>query len=228
MTMKTGAAMAMAVFLLAAFACAPGAARAHPHIWIDARAVLQFDGQGRLEAIGQDWQFDEMFGAYATQGRARGKDGSLSPSALRAMTEEWMGALGHPMSHYFTTVAVDGQRQGYGPPRESAVRWKPRKGPLSLSFVLPLAQPVAVRGRTVTIDIFDPTYFVAYDFRAPGAVAMRQAPEGCRTDYRPPNPPDWQTLQKLSSVPADADGLPEELYAITKGMTHRIEVICEP
>ncbi len=206
-------------------AAAP-AVQAHPHMWIDARAVVQFDAQGRVAAVRHEWQFDEMFGAYATQGLPRRQDGSLPPETLRAMADDWIKALGEPISHYFTTVTAGGRRQGFGTPREAAVDWEPKGGRLSLSFVLPLAQPAAPGAQPVSIEVFDPTYFVAYSFKAQGAIAMQGAPQGCRADYREPRELDWQTMQKLALIPADVAEPPEELYAITKGLAHGIEVSC--
>lgn len=207
-------------------ACAAPVARAHPHMWIDARARMVFDAQGRLAAIQQDWRFDEMFGAYTTQGLEKGPDGSLPAPTLQGMARDWMEALGEPVSHYFTRVAVGDQTLAFGAPRDAAVSWNPQDQRLTLSFTLPLAQPVAPGERGVRVDIHDPTYFVAYAFDAPGAVALADAPAGCAQRYQPPRELDWKTMQQLAAIPADPDALPEELFAITKGLTHRIEVAC--
>jgi len=53
-------------------------------------------------------------------------------------------------------------------------------------------------------------------------------PQGaaCTADYRKPKELDWKTMQELAAIPADPDALPDELFAITKGLTHRIEVRC--
>jgi len=213
--------------MAAALAASP-AAWAHPHMWIDARAALQFDAQGRLAAVRQEWLFDEMFGAYATQGLPRTQGGGLSPETLRGLAGQWMGALGEPISHYFTTVTHDGQRQAFDAPRDAAVDWNPATSRLRLSFVLPLKSPVAPGAQGVSVDIYDPTYFVAYDFgeAGSGTVTLQAAPPGCRVAYRPPKMPDFKTLQQLAAIPADPDALPEELFAITKGLTHRIEATC--
>ena len=53
------AALTAAGMLLAA-----GAASAHPHMWIDARAAIDIDEQQRITAVRQVWRFDDMFGAY--------------------------------------------------------------------------------------------------------------------------------------------------------------------
>lgn len=225
---RLGAALRGHAAALAAGLCAvvaAPAALAHPHMWIDARATLVFDTQGRVAAVRQHWRFDEMFAAYAAQGLPTEKDGSLSAKTLQAMADDWMQALGEPVSHYFTIVEVDGRQQAYGKPREARVT-RDAKGLLALSFVLPLATPAAPGGKGVKVDVFDPTYFVAYSFDEPDAIALQAAPAGCKATYRPPRPLDWKTMQELAAIPADADGLPEELLALTKGLTHRIEVAC--
>jgi len=198
-------------------------AGAHPHMWIDARAVVEFDDAGRIAGVRQVWRFDDMFGAYATQGLSRQAGGGLAPEVLRTMAEDWMKALGEPVSHYFTRVTQGGRTLPFGPPRDAAVSFE--DGRLALAFTLPLAAPAPASGATA-VDIYDPTYFVAYAFDEAGATALRGAPAGCGQAYRPPRPLDWATMQQLAAIPADPEALPEELFAITKGLTHRIEVTC--
>ncbi|MCH3800425.1 DUF1007 family protein, partial [Campylobacter jejuni] len=71
-------------------ALAAGAAGAHPHMWIGARAVIDLDEQHRVTAVRQVWLFDEMFGAYATQGLKKGKGGALPEDTLKGMAQDWM------------------------------------------------------------------------------------------------------------------------------------------
>ncbi|WMD19416.1 DUF1007 family protein [Achromobacter seleniivolatilans] len=216
------AALTAATALLAA-----GAASAHPHMWIDARAAIEVDADKRITAVRQVWLFDEMFGAYATQGMKKGRDGSLRPDALEGMARDWMTALGEPISHYFTRVTVDGKMAAFAAPRDARVDWNPKTTRLTLSFTLPLAQPLALGADGAQVDIYDPTYFVAYAFDAKGAVSLA-GPQAaaCTTAYRKPKELDWKTMQQLAEIPADPDALPDELFAITKGLTHRIEVRC--
>nr|WP_312431012.1 DUF1007 family protein [Achromobacter sp.] len=196
-------------------------------MWIDARAQIDVDAEQRITAVRQVWRFDEMFGAYATQGLKKGKDGSLPADTLKGMAHDWMKALGEPISHYFTRVTVDGKSAVFGAPRDARVDWNPRTTRLTLSFTLPLANPVAPGAAGAQVDIYDPTYFVAYAFEEKGAVSLG-GPQGaaCKADYRKPKELDWKTMQQLAAIPADPDALPDELFAITKGLTHRIEVRC--
>ncbi|ALM87168.1 DUF1007 family protein [Bordetella sp. N] len=213
-------------FCAAAAALVAAPASAHPHMWIDGQAQLVFDDQGRLAALRERWKFDEMFVAYTTQGLAD-KKGQLATSTLNRMAREWMSALGEPISHYFTRVAANGKVLPYGTPRDAKVEWDAKSKAMTLVFTLPLQQPVAPGAAGVDVDIIDPTYFVAYDFSAPGAISMDRAPANCRADYRAPKPLDAALVQQLAAIPADQPDLPEELFAITKGLTHRVRVTCE-
>ena len=225
---RTSARRGHAALTAAAMLLAAGAASAHPHMWIDARAAIDIDGQQRITAVRQVWLFDEMFGAYATQGLKKGKDGSLSPEILQGMARDWMQALGEPISHYFTRVTVDGKTLAFAAPQDARVDWNPKTTRLTLSFTLPLATPVAPDAGGAQVDIYDPTYFVAYAFDENGAVSLGgQDAKACTSAYRKPKELDWKTMQQLAAIPADPDALPDELFAITKGLTHRIEVRCD-
>jgi ABC-type uncharacterized transport system substrate-binding protein len=201
-------------------------AAAHPHMWIEAKAQVKFDAQGRVSALRQVWQFDEMFAAYAMQGLKKAKDGSLSQAQLQNMASDWMKALGDPMSHYFTRVSVAGKTVPLAAPRDAQVRWDPQSAYLGLEFTLPLTQPVAPDKAGLQVDIYDPTYFVAYSFKQEGAIILTDAPASCQQIYHPPRELDFATLQRLAAIPADPQALPAELYAITQGLTHRIKVQC--
>ena len=224
---RTPACRGLATLSAVAALLAAGAASAHPHMWIDARAQIDVDAEQRITAVRQVWLFDEMFGAYATQGLKKGKDGTLPADTLKGMAQDWMKALGEPISHYFTRVTVDGKSAAFAAPRDARVDWNPKTTRLTLSFTLPLAEPVAPGAGGAQVDIYDPTYFVAYAFEEKGAVSLG-GPQGaaCKADYRKPKELDWKTMQELAAIPADPDALPDELFAITKGLTHRIEVRC--
>ncbi|MCS3507875.1 ABC-type uncharacterized transport system substrate-binding protein [Achromobacter sp. JUb104] len=224
---RTSARRGLAALTAATALLAAGSASAHPHMWIDARAVIDVDAQHRITAVRQVWLFDEMFGAYATQGLPKGKGGSLPAATLKGMADDWMKALGEPISHYFTRVTVGGKTATFGAPRDAKVDWNPKTTRLTLSFTLPLATPMPVGADGAQVDIYDPTYFVAYAFDEKGAVSLG-GPDAatCTSAYRKPKELDWKTMQQLAAIPADPEALPDELFAITKGLTHRIEVRC--
>ena len=56
-----------------------GPALAHPHVWVEARAKVVFGKDGKVDAIRNDWVFDEMYSAFAVTGLE--KNGKLATSA---------------------------------------------------------------------------------------------------------------------------------------------------
>lgn len=221
---RAGAAAALAV------ACwLPTVASAHPHMWIDASASFVFDDRGRLAAVRQTWLFDEMFTAYALLGLEKQSDGAYSQATLAPLTQEWMEAMAVPQTHFFTGVrrgGGDAPRLPFGQWRDASMAWHGDSGRISMTFELPLKQPVPSSGQALRLDVFDPTYYVAYDFGAKGALQLENAPAGCTHSYHPPRELDWQTAAKLAELPTDIETLPEELFLITRSLSHRVEIRC--
>src|SRR5690606_4918427 len=75
--------LAAAAMLLGA-----GAALAHPHIFIDAKATLVFDDSGRLTAIRNSWTFDEAFSVWQIQGLDVDGDGITTSAEMQELADE--------------------------------------------------------------------------------------------------------------------------------------------
>ena len=177
------AALSVAAGLLAA-----STASAHPHMWIDARAVIDLDADKRITAVRQVWRFDEMFGAYATQGLKKGKDGSLAADTRAGMARDWMKALGEPISHYFTRVSVDGKSAAFAAPMRA---WTGTRRPAACRWPSRCRWPSPWRwARTAQIDIYDPTYFVAYAFDEKDAVTLG-GPQAAACKRPTASPRNW-------------------------------------
>ena len=165
-----------ALAVLASLAVA-GPALAHPHVWVAAKAEVDYES-GRVTGIRHAWSFDASYSAFVTQGLDKDGDGTLSPEELQGLAAENTTNLAE--FAYFTKLKVGGREQEFGEPREPRMRMDGDR--LTLSFVLPLKAPVA-QGRGVTaMEVYDPTYFVAFSL-AEGADAARLkgAPTGCAT-----------------------------------------------
>jgi len=202
------------------------AANAHPHMWIDAKVDLQFDAQGQLVAVGQQWQFDEMFSSYAKQGLPANANPAVLQAELDKIGKQWMGALADPMSHYFTAISQGNTRLAVGDPRGVRVSWDSKTERLALSFELPLLDPVGAQKAPITVSVVDPTYFVAYSFEAPDAVLAPTAPSACKASYLAPATLDNTTAQRLAALPPDQGKLPPDLARIAQTLEHRIELKC--
>ncbi len=65
---------------------------------------------------------------------------------------------------------------------------------LILHFMLPFKKPVS--SKTLTLEIFDPTYFVDFTFAQKDPVSLAGAPASCKLDLA--RPAQNNAMQKLS------------------------------
>src|SRR5690348_12685207 len=85
---RTGAAVLLAVSWMSPVC-------AHPHVFVDARAEILFDGQGRMTAIRHVWEFDRAFSAFASQGLDKDGDGVLSAKELAPLAKTNVTSLNY-------------------------------------------------------------------------------------------------------------------------------------
>lgn len=161
---------------LAAGILAAAPALAHPHVWITARAELVFDPEGRVAGVRHAWTFDEAYSAYATQGVPRAGDGTIAPEALADLAAE--NAKNIEEFGYFTRLKVSGRQQAFEAPREPRMVFA--KGQATLGFLLPLKAPAAPGRGAVALEVYDPTFFVAFALADDAdAARLAGAPKGC-------------------------------------------------
>ena len=195
-------------FLLALVALIALAAPAvaHPHVFVTVNAELVFDEQGRIKAVGNVWQFDDAFSAFATEGLDADGDGKLGDQELQPLAKINVESLSE--FGYFTFLTVGEAQQKFMPPTEY---WLEHDGVrLTLFFTLPLEKPIAV-GKDTTLEIFDPEYFVAFEFPGEHPLTLNAAPDGCTATYHPPQGLDDQTMAELNALPVDQRQLPADL-----------------
>lgn len=199
----------------------PAAALAHPHVFVDAREEIVFDPQGRMTAIRHIWQFDEAFTAFAIQGLDANNDGKLSDDELQPLAKVNVDSLKDYA--YFTLLKVDGRHVAVDFPSEYWLDF--HEGRLTLFYTLPIHKPL-VPGKTTTLEVFDPEYFVAFDFVKDHAITLTGAPANCKASYRPPHELDDKTMAMLAAIPADQHDLPEDLADAASSLASLIAVKC--
>ncbi len=204
-------------FLLAGTA----GANAHPHVLVDARAEIVFDPSGKMTAVRNIWQFDEAFTAFAVQGLDTNDDGELSDAELEPLAKVNVESLQE--YDFFTFLTVGGKNISFRPPEEYFLQFY--SGRLTLFYTLPLKTPVAA-GKGTTLEVFDPEYFVAFNFVEDTPIALVDAPAGCDATYQPPHELDAQTMAVLSAIPADQHDLPPALQDAAAGLASLIRVAC--
>lgn len=147
-----------APLLCAAVLLLPAApAAAHPHVWVDVQTTLVVDEQGRLAAIEEHWTFDEFYTVFATEDFDTNGDGTFGEPELKALTEVNLDSLAE--WDFFSEAATAAGPVPLGAPINARSTYE--DGRLALHFTLPVADPVAT---PVTVKIYDPTYYVSFDF----------------------------------------------------------------
>lgn len=150
-------------------------AHAHPHVWVKINAVLLYEN-GALSAIKQSWVFDELYTAMAIQGLDKDGDDVYSREELSELAT--VNIEGIRDFNYFTDVRL-GEKQLTLEERDDY--WLEHKdGILTLHFTLDLKTPVLAEADGFSFSVYDPTYFIAYEFAKEQPVALGPgAPQGC-------------------------------------------------
>jgi len=206
-----------AVVLLAT----PIAVVAHPHVLVEAKSEVVFDDAGRMRSVRHIWQFDPAFSAYAIQGLDENGDGELSEAELRPLAKINVESLSE--FDFFTYLAIDGESLEFAEPTEYWLEL--RGGGLTLFYELPLKTPTAVAPET-TLEVFDPEYFVAFNFVTDDPVTLVDAPANCLAIYHPPGNIDGQTMAMLNALPQDQRELPPELAGAADALADLAEIKC--
>jgi nickel/cobalt transporter (NicO) family protein len=167
---------------LAAFAGFPERAHAHPHVWVTVKSTVEYEN-GLPAAVHHVWRFDDMFSAFAVQGLDANGDGKLSREELADLAEVNVQSLGE--FDFFTFAKSGGEDASFQPPRDY---WLEHDGTaLTLHFTLPVASAPAAARDGLRVEVYDPTFFVAFAFAEKGAAALRGAPDTCRIEAKAPD-----------------------------------------
>jgi ABC-type uncharacterized transport system substrate-binding protein len=170
-----------AIGALVLFLAGTTSASAHPHVWVTAKSELIYAPDGTLKEIRHAWTFDDMFSAFATQGLDKDKSGKLTRETLAPLAKENVESLKE--FGYFTV-----SKRGEKPLQfEDPVDYwldADDSGLLTLHFTLPVK--TGPKG-AVAIDIYDPTYFVAFSFAENKPVELVSAPTGCAVETKGPD-----------------------------------------
>jgi ABC-type uncharacterized transport system substrate-binding protein len=196
-------------------------ALAHPHVFVDAKAEMLFDSEGRLAAVRHVWTFDPAFSAFAVQGLDKNHDGKLSADELAPLAKTNVTSLNR--YSFFTILTIDGKKISLKFPSVYFLRWQGHH--LTLFYQLPLKQPVIVRQKA-TLEVYDPEYFVAFTFEKKDPVSLFQAPAGCHAEYHPPKPINAQIMAELAAIPIDQHDLPPALRDAAVGLANIITMEC--
>jgi ABC-type uncharacterized transport system substrate-binding protein len=137
-------------------------ALAHPHVFIEIKSSLVFGTDGAITGLSQSWLFDDAYAQTALEGLDTNKDGTYSPEEIAPLTSENMASLKE--YNYFTLFRLNNVRQELGEVDDATAKQVWENGKLSLHFFVPLKTPIDPRKGETIAKIYDPDYFIAFDY----------------------------------------------------------------
>jgi ABC-type uncharacterized transport system substrate-binding protein len=185
--------MTKLIFLAAAALAASCAlAQAHPHIWVKAKSEIVTAPDGTITGIKQAWTFDDMYSVNAAQGL--GKNGVVSREDLADLSKTNVESLKD--FDYFTYARTETHKQRFGDPVDY---WSEYKNDImTLYFTLPFKTPV--KAKTLTIEVYDPTYLVDFSFVDHEPAKIVGAPTPCKVALAKPDPNSTTSQSLLSQM----------------------------
>lgn len=167
---------------------------AHPHVFVVVKSELVFNDKGLVTGVRHAWTFDDMYSSFVTTGV--NPDGKPPTEAqLQPLAEQNVSDLAE--FGYFTVLKAPGQKIAIDKPDKISMSVDD-KNIVTLRFTVELKTPASA-GRALTLQVYDPTYFVSFDFAKDG-VGFASAPSGCSITVTQPKSLDDSESQKLSEA----------------------------
>ncbi|MDT3380898.1 DUF1007 family protein [Labrys portucalensis] len=177
--------------------CLIGRAAAHPHVFVNSASEIVYDDKGRVTGVKQHWTFDEAFSSYATQGLQQSANGGYTREALAPLAQTNVENLKD--FGYFTFAKLGGKELLFKDPVDPYLDFT--NGVLTLHFFLPLSSPQTQGQKALAIQIYDPTYYVAFTLDDETPAKLDGSPQGCALNVIRPKPPSED--QKAAALQLD-------------------------
>ena len=198
-----------------------GAAMAHPHIFIDAKATLVFNDRGELAKIHNSWTFDEAFSVWQIQGLDTNNDGITSSDEMQSLADENLKGLAE---YGFYVSAGEGQESlGFTAVGGATFAFKDNRS--TLSFDIAPETAYRIKGK-LDVAIADPEYYIAITLARPADVTLEGAPAQCVASLQPGHDMSENLAAQLFAIPPDVTKLPPDLEAKLRGVQGSIVVDC--
>lgn len=191
---------------------------AHPHIMIDAKAMIRFDDQGRVARLRHSWTFDTAFSVWMVQGLDTNGDGLVTPDEMQDLADENTASLA---DYGFYTYA--GNDMAFSAIGDQGMVYEDNRVTLSFSLDAQAPQPP---GDRFELGVYDPEYYVAITVNDASDVTLENAPDGCLARVEPPVPMAPEVEERLYSLGPEVLELPPDLAAAMRGTQGLVVVSC--
>jgi ABC-type uncharacterized transport system substrate-binding protein len=167
-------------------------ARAHPHVWVTVTSQVIYDAKGVATGVRHAWKFDDMYSAFALEGLPQKTKGVFTREELASLAEVNITTLKE--SDFFTYAKASGKDLAFGDASDYWLDYKDEV--LTLNFTLPFKAPQ--HEKNLTIEVYDPSYFVDFGFAEKDAVALVGAPAQCKAALERPKEMSFEQGKQLS------------------------------
>jgi ABC-type uncharacterized transport system substrate-binding protein len=173
------------------------AASAHPHMWVTMKSELVYASDGTVTGVRHAWTFDDMFSVFATQGIESKNKGEFTREELAPLAEVNVTSLKE--YDYFTYAKANGEKLEFvDPPASYYLDFDKKDTVLTLHFILPLKQPV--KAKDLTLEVYDPEFFVDFSFAEKDPVKLVGAPAHCQLTVGRPEAMNAALAQQFSQL----------------------------
>ena len=186
--------------LICVVMCLGGPAKAHPHVFVDARTGFIFGANGQLEALRISWTYDEFTTLILFESLDLDKDGDGDGEFNDADRAAIIEGETNRDSAYKGDVYLEFAGQDYPLGRPEAVAVTLNNNQVKVSFDLPLSQPVRIDNTLVFLRLYDPFFYYAYTIVPP--TDPTDLPEDCQVQIVPfePNAAESALQDKLAAL----------------------------
>jgi len=137
----------------------PGAATAHPHVFVDTGLRIVLDDQGRVAGVEVVWAYDALYSmlTFEDMGLDPDYDGKLEPTEfgqLIGFDLKWIDGFEGDLY-----LEAGGKTLALGPPAPRALKVEDAR--IVSTHFRSLLEPVGAGG--LILRAYDPTYYTAYD-----------------------------------------------------------------
>jgi ABC-type uncharacterized transport system substrate-binding protein len=203
----------------AALVAATLSASAHPHVWVVTTSSVVYAPDGTVVGIRHAWAFDDMYSAFATQGLDQKTKGVFTREELQPLAQVNVESLKE--YDFFTFAKTDGKKAVFDEPKDYHLEFNSKDSVLTLHFLLPLKKPVKMQ--MLTLEVFDPSYFIDFQFAEKDAAELIGAPAGCKINVGKPQEMTKEMAQRLAEIPPGGQ-IPENSFGAA--YANKITVQC--
>lgn len=188
---------------------------AHPHNWIGLHSRFTLDEQARLIQLTQRWEFD-MYYSMMTHADLLNEYGN-EETGLQETAKQMVRNLASV--DYFSELRIDEFGIQLPMPTQYALRHKKKEGQstLELEMTFHLEPDLNVENKTLTLRVFDPTYYIAMQHMDESSIEVTggNATE-CSRELKLPSPSDelLEYAGSLDRSQTNTDGLGSQFAEI--------------